>query len=112
MERALLNLVQNALHYSRSQVRIRLLSDAKSFYIEVEDDGPGIPADEQQRVCESFVRLRQSSEKHAAGFGLGLAVVRQVALWQKGKADAEPAAPGGGGRVMSWPQPQPDRAPP
>lgn len=105
MERALLNLVQNALHYSRSQVRIRLLSDAKSFYIEVEDDGPGIPADEQQRVFESFVRLRQSSEKHAAGFGLGLAIVRQVALWHKGKAYVESASLGGARFVITWPNP-------
>lgn len=105
MERALLNLVQNALHYSRSQVRIRLLSDAKSFYIEVEDDGPGIPADEQQRVFESFVRLRQSSEKHAAGFGLGLAIVRQVALWHKGQAYVESASLGGARFVITWPNP-------
>lgn len=106
MERALLNLVQNALHYSRSRVRIRLLSDAESFHIEVEDDGPGIPVDEQQRVFESFVRLRHAPEKHAAGFGLGLAIVRQVALWHKGSAYVETASLGGARFVIAWPNPQ------
>src|SRR5690625_5708397 len=91
MERALLNLVQNALHYSRSQVRIRLLSDAKSFYIEVEDDGPGIPADEQQRVFESFVRLRQSLETHATGFGLGLAKIGRASCRERAERSGEAA---------------------
>ena len=106
MERAFLNLVQNALHYSRSRVRIRLLSDAESFHIEVEDDGPGIPPDEQQRVFESFVRLRHAPEKYAAGFGLGLAIVRQVALWHKGTAYVEAGSLSGARFVITWPNPQ------
>ncbi|MDQ2075735.1 ATP-binding protein [Marinimicrobium sp. ABcell2] len=105
MERAFLNLVQNALHYSRGCVHIRLFSDAEQFRIEVEDDGPGVPETERDRVFESFVRLRQEPEKHTAGFGLGLAIVRQVALWHKGEAHVENSAPGGALFVIWWPNP-------
>lgn len=105
MERALLNLIQNALHYSRERIHIELTSDSGGFRIAVEDDGEGVPPEARERVFESFVRLRQSPEKHAAGFGLGLAIVRQVARWHGGEAQLKDGALGGARFVIEWPYP-------
>lgn len=70
IERVLANLVQNAVDHGGRHVSVRVLGAA----FEVEDDGPGIPPDERERVFEPFHRLRPRS----AGSGLGLHLVRQV----------------------------------
>lgn len=105
MERALLNLIQNALHYARHKIEVQLYSDSKTCRIEVDDDGPGIPVEARAQVFESFVRLRQGPEKHAAGFGLGLSIVRQVSRWHDGNARVEQAPLGGARFVIEWPKP-------
>lgn len=105
MERALLNLIQNALHYARDSIEVQLYSDVHICRILVDDDGPGVPAANRAQVFDSFVRLRQASEKHAAGFGLGLAIVRQVSLWHGGEARVEQALLGGARFIIEWPAP-------
>lgn len=105
MERALLNLIQNALHHTRDRIEIQLYRDARTCRIMVDDDGPGVPAADRVQVFESFVRLRHAPEKHAAGFGLGLAIVRQVSRWHGGEARVEQAPLGGARFVIEWPKP-------
>lgn len=104
MERALLNLIQNALHYARDKIELELYSDSRRCRIMVDDDGPGIPPEKRLQVFESFVRLRQAPETHAAGFGLGLAIVRQVSHWHGGEARVEQAPLGGARFVIEWPK--------
>lgn len=70
IERALTNLIQNAIEHGGDQVIVRI--DGAS--LEVEDNGHGIPKDEQDRIFEPFYRLRPRS----AGVGLGLNLVKQV----------------------------------
>lgn len=70
IERVVTNLVQNAIEHGGRHVIIRVQGSC----FEVEDDGPGIPPDERERVFEAFHRLRPRS----TGSGLGLHLVQQV----------------------------------
>jgi len=74
------NLVQNAIKYvadsPERRVVVRELVSEDDVRVEVEDTGPGIPAAEQERLFEPFVRGR---EARAGGIGLGLATVRRLA---------------------------------
>jgi len=74
----LANLVDNALAYapSGSHVTVRCGRRDQRPFLEVEDDGPGIPPAERNRVFERFYRLPESA---AGGCGLGLAIVRDIA---------------------------------
>ncbi len=87
IERVVTNLVQNAIVHGGSHVTIRVLG--RSF--EVEDDGPGIPPEERERVFEPFHRLRPRS----TGSGLGLNLVQQVVERHGGRVSIL-GAPGGG----------------
>ena len=61
------------------RARARIYSDATSAIVEIEDDGPGIPTEEVERVFEPFYRREPSRSRQTGGIGLGLAVVRSIA---------------------------------
>ncbi|MEH3035297.1 MAG: ATP-binding protein [Sphingomonas adhaesiva] len=81
-KRALMNLVDNALHYGE-RVTITLIPGGETLTIRVEDDGPGIPDDELEHVLEPFVRLDPARGRDTVGFGLGLPIV-QLAVATEG----------------------------
>jgi two-component system, OmpR family, sensor kinase len=132
MERVLHNLIQNALRYARTQISVELGETPDSYWLAVEDDGPGVPLAERERVFDSFVRLYMESEQgdqnmssnsliHAAsglsttapiasqtnaGFGLGLAIVKRIMVWHLGQACFVAPKRFGGARVeLRWPKP-------
>ncbi len=78
LRRLISNLVENALKYG-GQARGRLSRSDGYAIIEIEDDGPGVPAAEMERVFEPFYRREPSRSRETGGIGLGLAVVRTVA---------------------------------
>jgi signal transduction histidine kinase len=85
------NLVENALKYGNA-ARITLRSEEGAVVIDVEDDGPGIPADQRESVFEPFVRL---NEEGTRGAGLGLAAAQSIARAHGGEIailDAEKGA--------------------
>ncbi|HTJ92883.1 MAG TPA: ATP-binding protein [Pararobbsia sp.] len=73
------NLVDNAIRYSQplGKIDIRLGNDDAGIWIEVVDNGPGIPEHELRRVFDRFYRGSETSEQ---GSGLGLAIAQQVAV--------------------------------
>jgi signal transduction histidine kinase len=78
LKRALANLVSNAVSYGGS-ARVRLLSPVDGMLtIEVEDDGPGIPPGELERVFEPFHRGEPSRSRETGGVGLGLPIARNI----------------------------------
>lgn len=103
MERALHNLLQNALRYARERVDVTLTITGDQVIIQVEDDGPGIPEQERERIFESFVRLRNAPELHSAGFGLGLAIVHRVMQWHRGSVQVDTGTTGGARFTLRWP---------
>jgi signal transduction histidine kinase len=94
IRRAVRNLVENAVAYgAKADVRI---SDTRDGYeILIEDEGPGIPEDEQQRVFEPFVRLESSRNEETGGTGLGLTLAKAIAEGHGGGVKLENRAEGG-----------------
>ncbi|NIJ06546.1 signal transduction histidine kinase [Sphingomonas vulcanisoli] len=78
LRRLLDNLIENAIKYG-DRARIRLHRVLDEAVIEVFDDGPGLPADEMDRVFEPFYRSEAARNSDKAGSGLGLAVCRSIA---------------------------------
>ena len=103
LERALHNLVQNALRFAQTKVRVTLARKNGAFQVLVEDDGPGIAPEDRDRVFESFVRLTTGAGNKVGGFGLGLAIVRRVALWHNGGVTLDASALGGARFCLYWP---------
>lgn len=91
------NLISNAVLYTEpnTTVEIEVGSEGEQAFLEVRDRGPGIAADERDRIFERFVRLEPARERHPEGSGLGLAIVEQVANAHQGLVHVL-ARPGGG----------------
>ncbi|HFI1592054.1 TPA: two-component system sensor histidine kinase RstB [Enterobacter hormaechei] len=103
MERVLDNLMNNAMRYSESTLRIGLDLQGSQAILCVEDDGPGIEPAEREKVFEPFVRLDPSRDRATGGCGLGLAIVRSIAQAMGGSVRCEASELGGARFVFSWP---------
>lgn len=90
------NLIDNALRYTPAQgsVVIRTARMDGAVTIDVEDSGPGIPADQRQRVFDRFYRVPNASSEE--GSGLGLAIVKRVVERHNGNVSLHDAVPGPG----------------
>lgn len=99
LKRGFLNLIENGTKYGqRSRVMTERTEDGRARVI-IDDDGPGIPADQRQAVFQPFVRLEDSRNRMTGGTGLGLAIVKKV--MDRHSADLTLSeAPGGGLRVI------------
>lgn len=113
IETVLQNFINNAARYAKSRIRIELIQTPSEYIIAVEDDGPGIPVNERERVFDSFVRLyyaeqdgdQTSGNSSTGGFGLGLAIVKRIMQWHHGNAQfVEPEVLGGARAQIRWPK--------
>ncbi|EGI76393.1 ATP-binding protein [Hylemonella gracilis] len=103
--RALLNLLRNSMRYARRTILLRAEAGAAgALRLSVEDDGPGIPPDARVRVFEPFYRQDASRDRHTGGFGLGLSIVRRVALVHGGDVVLEESTNGGARFVVTLPE--------
>jgi signal transduction histidine kinase len=100
MARALVNLLRNARAHARSTIRVTLLRNGNRTQVRVEDDGRGIPTADRERVFEPFARIDDGRDP--GGFGLGLAIVREVARWHGGEARIDDSPLGGTRVSISW----------
>ena len=94
MRRALRNVIENAVRYGH-HAEIRLETHEGNAVVVVEDQGPGIPAEELDRVFDPFVRLEQSRSRETGGTGLGLSTARTIAQSHGGDISLENRAGGG-----------------
>ncbi|PPI22718.1 two-component sensor histidine kinase [Rathayibacter sp. AY1B1] len=95
LARALRNLVDNAMRHRSSQLALSTRIDGAEAVLAVDDDGPGIPAAERERVLERFVRLDEGRARDAGGSGLGLAIVAGIARAHGGRVVVGDSALGG-----------------
>jgi len=88
------NLLDNAIRYTQQggQVTVRVTAGTNAVVLSVEDNGPGIPEQERERVFERFYRVLDTGTE---GCGLGLAIVREIALSHRAEVTL---AAGAGGR--------------
>jgi two-component system phosphate regulon sensor histidine kinase PhoR len=75
---ALLNLLSNSFKYGGRKVTVKVQQRLMRVLIEVIDDGPGVPRDEQRKVFRKFYRGRDQVRSQSKGSGLGLAMARHV----------------------------------
>ncbi|HEX8362363.1 MAG TPA: HAMP domain-containing sensor histidine kinase [Longimicrobium sp.] len=96
-----LNLLDNAVKYGPvgQRVRVRVERRGAEVCISVEDEGPGIPPAERERIWQPYYRLPGEQEKVTGGSGIGLAVVRGLVALHGGTTAVE-SAPGGGARFL------------
>jgi two-component system heavy metal sensor histidine kinase CusS len=103
IRQVLLNLLANALAVSPRGSEVKLVSETVDgiWRVAVEDEGPGVPAEQRERMFERFVRLGpQDDERPGAGSGLGLAISRSIVGLHNGFIRAVPAERGTGLRVV------------
>ena len=96
LRRVLANLVDNAVRHARSNVALSVQAKDRGAELTVLDDGPGIPAEERERVFERFARLDDSRDRDAGGTGLGLAIVLELLRRSHGSISLQdnPSSPG------------------
>ncbi|MGW8268152.1 MAG: sensor histidine kinase [Longimicrobiales bacterium] len=107
VKQILLNLLENAVKYGpRDQivdVKLRRGRPGK-VRLEVEDEGEGIPVDQQEAVFSPYARLDRHRDSGVAGSGIGLAVVRELVERQGGSVWVEEAMSGGARLTVELPE--------
>lgn len=98
LKRALRNLVENAVRYGE-RARIAVRAETGGVTIRVDDDGPGLPADQVDEAFKPFVRLEASRSRETGGLGLGLAIARSIVQAHGGTLSLA-NRPGGGLRAQ------------
>jgi signal transduction histidine kinase len=99
LERALLNLVDNAVRYTPAGGKVEISARPTDGAVEiaVQDSGPGIAPADAERVFEPFVRLEAARAKETEGTGLGLAIARSIVAAHGGTLTVD-STPGAGSR--------------
>jgi signal transduction histidine kinase len=95
LQRVVRNVVDNAARYAESRVVLSLAEHDGTVTFAVDDDGPGVPPDQRQRVFERFVRLDDARARDGGGSGLGLAIVAEVVAAHGGTVTLTQADLGG-----------------
>ncbi|MBJ6764161.1 HAMP domain-containing protein [Myxococcaceae bacterium JPH2] len=104
LRRALSNLVRNAQRHAHKEIRVEWALRDDHCLLHVDDDGPGIPLPDRERVFLPFTRLDDSRQRKTGGHGLGLAIVHRVMQAHQGRAQASRAPLGGARITLSWPR--------
>ncbi|WP_342247310.1 ATP-binding protein [Pseudomonas sp. OTU5201] len=107
LHRALQNLVSNAMRHAESRVQLNYQIGHKRCRIDVEDDGPGVPESQWEKIFKPFMRLDDSRTRASGGHGLGLSIVRRIIYWHAGRAQIGRSETLGGARFsLVWPRRQ------
>ncbi len=93
--RVLRNLVDNAVRHARSIVEVAVWVQDGSGCVSVADDGPGIAAEDRERIFERFVRLDTDRSRAGGGSGLGLAIVDEIVTAHHGRVTVDDRPDGG-----------------
>ena len=95
--RAVSNLLANATRHARSRVEASVVDQGDDVVVHVDDDGPGVSAEEAEKIFQRFGRLEEARSVDSGGSGLGLAIVASVAQAHDGAVTVT-ASPLGGAR--------------
>lgn len=110
LERVVRNLGDNAARHARTTVALALSGNETIVQLTVDDDGPGVPIADRERVFERFTRLENGRGRDAGGAGLGLAMVRAIVERHAGTVALHASERLGGARlVVTLPTGEPAR---
>jgi signal transduction histidine kinase len=95
VDRILSNLVDNAVRHATGSVELSAYAEGSHTLLAVDDDGPGVPEPDRDRVFERFTRLDEARDRDSGGSGLGLAIVRELTTRAGGTVRVGESALGG-----------------
>jgi len=99
LARVVRNLLENASSYARTAITVTVSTNGTDrAELTVADDGPGVPADQRDRIFQRFTRLDDSRSRATGGTGLGLAIAREIVESHRGTIDLDHSA--GGARFV------------
>lgn len=101
IERCITNLVKNADKYGKSEIYLSVNDVENSIIISVEDNGKGVPAEQQVDIFEPFHQI--SNTKNSLGFGLGLAIVKEITKLHSGQVTISDSDYGGAKFTLTLP---------
>ena len=97
------NLFDNAVRHADSQVAVSLTTIGPWVRLAVDDDGPGVAAEDRARVFERFTRLQEGRARDSGGSGLGLALCKRIVESHGGRIFVETSELGGASFVVELP---------
>lgn len=111
LSQVLRNLTDNAAREARHRIRLSLSQEQDTAVVVIEDDGPGVPPEQRQRIFERFVRLDESRERGRGGSGLGLAIVTELVHGHGGTISVSDSSLGGAKFELRLPISSPEPVP-
>jgi signal transduction histidine kinase len=78
LTRVVRNLLDNARRHAMNGIAVELRTEGNDVVLSIQDDGPGIPLSERDRIFERFARLDEARDQGAGGTGLGLAITKEI----------------------------------
>lgn len=103
LSKILVNLMGNAIKYAHARIDLKLLVTDGGYEIQVNDDGPGIPNEQKQKIFEAFYQLPDDKVATAVGTGIGLAFAKSLAEAHQGDLRLEDNIGGGSSFILSLP---------
>lgn len=103
LRRALRNLISNALRHGGGKAKVSLARQPQSISVTIDDDGPGIPHDEIERMLEPFARGEPSRNRSTGGAGLGLTLAHAIAEQHGGSLKLTNRTGGGLSATLTFP---------
>jgi signal transduction histidine kinase len=103
LSRVVRNLLDNAARHATAAVAVGLRADDDQVELVVEDDGPGIPIEDRERVFDRFTRLDDGRARDSGGLGLGLSMVKAIVEQHGGTVTIDDSSRGGARVVVRLP---------
>ena len=95
LTRLVRNLIDNAARHTATDVHVALRRNGQTATLDVDDNGPGVPPADRDRIFQRFTRIDEARGRTDGGAGLGLAIARQVARAHGGEVRCDDAPTGG-----------------
>jgi signal transduction histidine kinase len=105
LTRLIRNLLDNASRHAATEVHVSLRRNGQLATLDVDDNGPGVPPADRDRIFQRFARVDEARGRTAGGAGLGLAIAREVARAHGGDVRCDEAPAGGARFTVTLPVP-------
>ncbi len=106
LTRLVRNLIDNAARHTATDVHVALRRNGQTATLDVDDNGPGVPPADRDRIFQRFTRIDEARGRTDGGAGLGLAIARQVARAHGGEVRCDDAPTGGARFSVTLPAPE------
>ena len=104
LQRALLNVLHNPCRFASNSIELQIELRQGFAWVQISDDGPGVPTVDRERIFQPFVRLDpNTATATTAQFGLGLAIVQRIVTWHQGEIKVQSSRTGGACFVFKLP---------